>query len=342
MDDRRLLDHIESLRAAGYRIAIDDFGSGHSSLSRIAKLPVDILKIDRSLTAQICESPRDHAIVRAIIATAEALDATVVAEGIETEAQRTALRRLGVRLGQGYLFARPMRGPGTDRVRRAARSGIVSPGGGSGSRLRQTPHSAGAFGRRGKPPARRADLSGVSPAISQAGAAPGRHVSRATARVLAVVAVLCAGAFATIVHLQWHAAASSRSQLALQQASSDLQGLASVPFTARPASGGTPASALRHLQAGERRVNTTLKHLRDGSPPALLGPAPAQARRFSTPSTRSITSAYRRRVRTARGLPLRGLGSPAAVVNRTVTAAARVYSARAAASQNGVLEAPAS
>jgi diguanylate cyclase (GGDEF)-like protein/PAS domain S-box-containing protein len=108
MDDRRLFDHLESLRAAGFRIAIDDFGDGHSSLSRIAQLPVDVLKIDRSLIAGICDSPREHAIVRAIIATAEALDAVVVAEGIETERQRVALRRLGVRNGQGYLFARPM------------------------------------------------------------------------------------------------------------------------------------------------------------------------------------------------------------------------------------------
>jgi diguanylate cyclase (GGDEF)-like protein/PAS domain S-box-containing protein len=108
MDDRRLFDHLESLRAAGYRIAIDDFGSGHSSLARIAQLPVDVLKIDRSLIAGICDSPREEAIVRAIIATAEALEADVVAEGIETEGQRAALRDLGVRSGQGYLFARPM------------------------------------------------------------------------------------------------------------------------------------------------------------------------------------------------------------------------------------------
>jgi diguanylate cyclase (GGDEF)-like protein/PAS domain S-box-containing protein len=108
MDDRRLFDHLESLRAAGFRIAIDDFGSGHSSLARIAQLPVDVLKIDRGLIAGICDSPREHAIVRAIIATADALDATVVAEGIETERQRIALRRLGVRLGQGFLFARPV------------------------------------------------------------------------------------------------------------------------------------------------------------------------------------------------------------------------------------------
>jgi EAL domain-containing protein (putative c-di-GMP-specific phosphodiesterase class I) len=108
MDDRRLFDHLEALRAAGYRVAIDDFGSGHSSLARVAQLPVDTLKIDRSLIARICDSPRDHAIVRAIIATADALDAAVVAEGIETEQQRTALRQLGVRRGQGFLFAQPL------------------------------------------------------------------------------------------------------------------------------------------------------------------------------------------------------------------------------------------
>jgi diguanylate cyclase (GGDEF)-like protein/PAS domain S-box-containing protein len=108
MDDRRLFDHLEALRSAGYGIAIDDFGVGHSSLTRVAQLPVDVLKIDRSLIAQICESPRHHAIGRAIIATADAIDATTVAEGIETEQQRTALRQLGVRRGQGYLFARPM------------------------------------------------------------------------------------------------------------------------------------------------------------------------------------------------------------------------------------------
>ena len=179
----------------------------------------------------------------------------------------------------------------------------------------------------------------MSPAIPQAEAAPGRRVSRATVRVLAVVAVVCAGTFATIVHLQRNAAASSRSQLALQQASNDLEGLASVPFTARPATGGTPASALRHLRTGERSVTTTLDHLRGGSSPAQLGPAPAQARSYF----HTLHEIYLVGISPAGTGPradhLSGVsGRQLAVVNRTVTAAARVYSARAAAAQNEVLE----
>jgi diguanylate cyclase (GGDEF)-like protein/PAS domain S-box-containing protein len=108
MDDLSLFEHLEALRHAGYRIAVDDFGSGHSSLARVAQLPVDLLKIDRSLIAQVCDFPRERAIVRAILATAEALDAGVVAEGIETVQQLGTLRELGVQQGQGYLFARPM------------------------------------------------------------------------------------------------------------------------------------------------------------------------------------------------------------------------------------------
>jgi hypothetical protein len=87
----------------------------------------------------------------------------------------------------------------------------------------------------------------VSPPNTQAGVAPRR---RATVRVLAVVAMLCVTAFGAIVHRQWKAAASSRSQLALQQASTDLQTLQSVPFAARPATGGTPAGGLRRLTRG--------------------------------------------------------------------------------------------
>ena len=157
-------------------------------------------------------------------------------------------------------------------------------------------------------------------------------MSRATVRVLAVVAVVCGGSFATIVHLQWNAAASSRSQLALQQASNDLQGLASVPFTARPANGGRPASALRHLRTGERSVTTTLDRLRGGSPPAQLGPAPAQARSYF----HTLHEIYLAGISPAgygpRADHLSGVsGRQLAVVNRTVTAADRVYSARAAA-----------
>jgi diguanylate cyclase (GGDEF)-like protein len=101
----RQLDALESL---GVQISLDDFGTGHSSLSYIHRLPIDILKIDRSFVQQMADSPESEAIVRAIIAMAEALDLTVVAEGVETQEQLKALVAAGCNLAQGYLFAKPM------------------------------------------------------------------------------------------------------------------------------------------------------------------------------------------------------------------------------------------
>ena len=163
-------------------------------------------------------------------------------------------------------------------------------------------------------------------------------MSRATVRVLAVVAVLCATAFGTIVHLQWDAAASSRSQLALQRVSTDLQTLQSVPFSARPATGGTPGGALRRLRAGERRVATTLDHLRGGSPPSELLRVPAQARTYF----HTLHEIYLVGISPAGYGPrtdhLSGVsGRQLAAVSRTVSASGRVYAARASAAQNEVL-----
>jgi diguanylate cyclase (GGDEF)-like protein len=164
-------------------------------------------------------------------------------------------------------------------------------------------------------------------------------VSWATVRVLAIVAALCVAAFGTVVHLQRHAAASSSSQLALERVSNDLQMLATVPFAARPATGGTPASALRNLHIGERRVTSTLDHLRNGSPPAELDPAPAQARKyFGTLHQIYLVgispAGYGARAEQLSTVSRRQL----AAVNRTMSAAARVYAARATAAQNEVLE----
>lgn len=106
---------LQELRNAGIRIALDDFGTGYSSLSYISKLPIDILKLDKSfvqttaaLTGQI--SPQDsHAIlVRALARLADELGLVVVAEGIETIELMENYHQLGVRLGQGYLFSRPL------------------------------------------------------------------------------------------------------------------------------------------------------------------------------------------------------------------------------------------
>ena len=98
---------IEELRALGLRVALDDFGSGYSSLSHLARSPVDLLKIDPSITATIVDDDESSAIVDAIVHLARRLKIGVSAEGIETEEQLAELRRAGVRSGQGHLLARP-------------------------------------------------------------------------------------------------------------------------------------------------------------------------------------------------------------------------------------------
>ncbi|MBQ0944713.1 EAL domain-containing protein [Ideonella sp. 4Y16] len=96
------------LRAAGVMIALDDFGIGFSNLSQLSRLPLDILKVDRSLVSALGTDPRADAIVRAIIGMAHALSCRVIAEGIETEPQRAHVRDLGCDCGQGFLLGRPV------------------------------------------------------------------------------------------------------------------------------------------------------------------------------------------------------------------------------------------
>lgn len=99
-------------RAPGVRIALDDFGSGYSSLQYLARLPIDILKIDRTFVAPLADDQRQgaraRAIARTIIELGENLDLTVVAEGVETEQQARILNELGCPEAQGFLFAYPM------------------------------------------------------------------------------------------------------------------------------------------------------------------------------------------------------------------------------------------
>jgi diguanylate cyclase (GGDEF)-like protein len=98
---------MEDLRALGIRLAIDDFGTGYSSLSMLRKLPVHILKIDRSFVMEITRSNADLQLVRAIIGIAQDFGLDVTAEGIESEEQAELLTALGCTNGQGYLFGRP-------------------------------------------------------------------------------------------------------------------------------------------------------------------------------------------------------------------------------------------
>jgi diguanylate cyclase (GGDEF)-like protein/PAS domain S-box-containing protein len=99
---------VRALQELGVRLALDDFGSGYSSLSLLQELPVDILKVDRSFVEGIETTGRRTALLRAIVEIARALGLIVVAEGVENARQAAALRRLGCPLAQGFYFARPL------------------------------------------------------------------------------------------------------------------------------------------------------------------------------------------------------------------------------------------
>ncbi len=98
---------LNALRDLGVSLAIDDFGTGYSSLAQLQRLPLDVLKIDRSFVAQLGDDHDDKAIVPSIITIAHAMGLRVVAEGAETVEQVEALRRLGCDQAQGYYLARP-------------------------------------------------------------------------------------------------------------------------------------------------------------------------------------------------------------------------------------------
>jgi diguanylate cyclase len=99
---------LSALRECGMAIAVDDFGTGLSSLAYLKRLPIDKFKIDRSFVKELPHQGDDVAIVTAVISMASALGLQVVAEGVETDAQRELLTRLGCDHGQGYFFSRPV------------------------------------------------------------------------------------------------------------------------------------------------------------------------------------------------------------------------------------------
>jgi EAL domain-containing protein (putative c-di-GMP-specific phosphodiesterase class I) len=107
-EPERVRRTLESLRALGVQIAIDDFGTGYSSLSYLKDLPVDILKIDRSFVSDLPASEASLAITAAAVELSHRLGLTVVAEGVETEAQLDCLETLGCDLIQGYLISKPV------------------------------------------------------------------------------------------------------------------------------------------------------------------------------------------------------------------------------------------
>ena len=97
-----------ALRAVGVRFALDDFGTAYSSLSYLRQFPIECLKIDRSFVSGVTGRDLDLSIVRAVLAIADSMGLSAIAEGVETEQQRATLLQLGCRFGQGYLLSEPL------------------------------------------------------------------------------------------------------------------------------------------------------------------------------------------------------------------------------------------
>jgi diguanylate cyclase (GGDEF)-like protein len=115
-DEEQASRALHELKSHGVRIALDDFGTGYSSLSYVKRFPVDSIKIDRSFVHGLGDDPDARAIVTAIVAMAHELDLSVVAEGVETEAQEKFLRGLRCDELQGFRFARPQRADALVRI----------------------------------------------------------------------------------------------------------------------------------------------------------------------------------------------------------------------------------
>jgi EAL domain-containing protein (putative c-di-GMP-specific phosphodiesterase class I) len=109
MEDTRVTRAaFERLRASGVHVSIDDFGTGHSSLATLRRLPAAELKIDRAFVTDLATSDEARSIAIAVVQMAHSLDMRVVAEGVETERQRDLLVEIGCDELQGFLFAKPM------------------------------------------------------------------------------------------------------------------------------------------------------------------------------------------------------------------------------------------
>ncbi len=124
-DDDAALAMLHHLRGLGVRIALDDFGTGYSSLSYLQRFPFDKIKIDRAFIKDVAEPNGSASIVQAVVNIAAARAMTTTAEGVETEQQLAALRRLACTEMQGYLFSKPLAAADIRRLLSSGREAIA-------------------------------------------------------------------------------------------------------------------------------------------------------------------------------------------------------------------------
>jgi EAL domain-containing protein (putative c-di-GMP-specific phosphodiesterase class I) len=107
-DADQLIEAVEGLRNKGFKVEMDDFGSGYSSLNLLAVLPVDVLKLDMQFVRNVHTNENTHKLIKLIMEIAEFMRVTVVAEGVENEEQYLLLKEAGCDLIQGFYFSKPV------------------------------------------------------------------------------------------------------------------------------------------------------------------------------------------------------------------------------------------
>ena len=107
-NSQQIVDTVVSLRDRGFKIEMDDFGSGYSSLNMLTSLPIDALKLDMKFIRNICENKKDCGLVEIMIKIADLLEVPIIAEGVETKEQMELLKSIGCEVIQGYFFSKPV------------------------------------------------------------------------------------------------------------------------------------------------------------------------------------------------------------------------------------------